>query len=230
MRDSVVFYRSFYEAIKELASDDFKSCVEAIMEYGLNDIEPEAPGIAKAIFTMAKPQIDANNKRYMNGTKGGRPITKSKPIDNQTVTNQKPNNNQTATKPEPKDKENVKVKENVNVKVKENVKVNGNVKEKDNTYSSRFCELWDAYPRRKEKAKAYKCYNARLNDGYSEDELITAVKRYAEQCREQNTEERYIKLPATFLGSNTPFTDFIGDDYEKSLSDHERFMGRWDDV
>ena len=101
MRDSVVFYRSFYEAIKELASDDFKSCVEAIMEYGLNDIEPEAPGIAKAIFTMAKPQIDANNRRYSNGTKGGRPSLK--PNDNQTEPNcdfAKPN---------------VNVNENVNV-------------------------------------------------------------------------------------------------------------------
>lgn len=227
MRDSVVFYRSFYEAIKELGTpEEFRSCVEAIMEYGLNEIEPECSGTPKAIFIMAKAQIDANNKRYDNGRKGGRPVTKPQPTRNQALTNQKPNDNQTVTEPEPKEKENVKENDKVNA----NVKVKENIKEKENTYSSRFCELWDAYPRRKEKAKAYKCYNARLNDGYSEDELITAVKRYAKQCREQNTEERYIKLPATFLGSNTPFTDFLGDNHEKSLTDHERFMGRWDDV
>ena len=95
MRDSFVFYRSFYEAIADLPDADLAACFRAISEYALNDIEPEVPGIEKTVFKMAKPQIDANNKRYMNGTKGGRPITKSKPIDNQTVTNQKPNNNQT---------------------------------------------------------------------------------------------------------------------------------------
>ena len=56
---------------------------------------------------------------------------------------------------------------------------------------------------------AYKAYKARLNDGFSEDELITAVKRYAEECRRQRTEERYIKHCSTFLGVNTPFMDYL---------------------
>ena len=81
MRDSIVFYRSFYEAIKELPPEDFKRTVEAIMEYGLNDTEVDASGVAKAIFVMAKPQIDKNNKRYENGSRGGR-----KPKENQTIT------------------------------------------------------------------------------------------------------------------------------------------------
>lgn len=105
----MVFYRSFYEAIKELSPDDFRDCVEAIMEYGLNDIEPESPGVAKAIFIMAKPQIDANNKRYENGTKGGRPLTKA----NQSITKA----NQSITKPEPKEKVKEKDKEKVNVNI-----------------------------------------------------------------------------------------------------------------
>lgn len=105
MRESVVFYRSFFEAIKELPPEDFKKSVCAIMEYGLNEKEPETTGIEKTIYLLAKPQIDANNRRYLNGTKGGRPKTK-----------QEPNNNQTETKPEPKEKE----KEKVKVKGKDN--------------------------------------------------------------------------------------------------------------
>ena len=65
--------------------------------------------------------------------------------------------------------------------------------------------------RKKEKAKAYRCYKARLADGFSEDELETAVKRYADECKINHTEEKYIKLGATFLGPNTPFTDYLGD-------------------
>ena len=106
MRDSVVFYRSFWEAIEKLSDEDKLKSLNAIIEYGLNGIEPDASGVAAAMFLMAKPQIDANNKRYQNGTKGGRPITKSEP-----------NNNQNITKPEPK--ENVKVNVNVNDKKKD---------------------------------------------------------------------------------------------------------------
>lgn len=187
MRESVVFYRSFYEAIRRLPAEQFKASALAILEYGLDGKEPETDGIERTVFCMAKPQIDANNRRYENGTKGGRPKTKN----NQTET--KDNINE--TKPEPKEKE----------KVKENVK------EKDNTYSCAFEALWAAYPRKKEKANAYKCYKARLADGFSEDELMTAVKRYADECKARGTEARYIKLGATFLGSNTPFMDYLGD-------------------
>ena len=67
------------------------------------------------------------------------------------------------------------------------------------------------YPRKQEKAKAYASYKARLADGFSEDELMTAVKRYADECEARNTEKRYIKLCATFLSANTPFVDYLGD-------------------
>lgn len=102
MRDSMVFYRSFYEAVKDLPPEDFKGAVCALMDYGLDEIVPESTGIEKTIYIMAKPQIDKNNKRYENGKCGGR-----KPSDNQT----KPSDNQMVTKCEP----------NVNVNVNANV-------------------------------------------------------------------------------------------------------------
>lgn len=87
----------------------------------------------------------------------------------------------------------------------------GRREESNNKYMCAFEELWGAYPRKKEKAKAYKCYQARLSDGFSEDELMLAVKRYAQECKAKNTEEQYVKLAATFLGPNTPFVDYLGD-------------------
>lgn len=108
MRDSVVFYRSFYDAIKDLPDADLAISFKAIMEYGLNGVEPDTSGIEKTIYLLTKPQIDANNKRYQNGTKGGRPKTE-----------EKPNHNQAITKPEPKEKE--KVKDKVKEKDKEHI-------------------------------------------------------------------------------------------------------------
>lgn len=119
MRDGIVFYRSFYDAIKELPDAELAKCFKAIMEYGLDGKEPETSGIEKTIYYLVKPQIDANNKRYQNGTKGGRPKTEPEPSDNQTVTKEKPNDNQTVTKPEPKEKVKVKEKDKVKDKDKE---------------------------------------------------------------------------------------------------------------
>ena len=97
--------------------------------------------------------------------------------------------------------------------------------DKNNIYSVHFEELWSAYPRHKEKSKAYKCYQARLKDGFSEEELLTAVKNYAEECKKEHREEKYIKLCATFLGPNTPFVDYLkrgnNDDRGKVERDQE---------
>lgn len=41
MKDSFVFYRSFYEAIKLLNDEQRLKLYEAIFEYALNDIEAE---------------------------------------------------------------------------------------------------------------------------------------------------------------------------------------------
>lgn len=78
-------------------------------------------------------------------------------------------------------------------------------------YMCSFDVLWEAYPRKKEKAKAYECYKARLAEGFSEDELLLAVKRYAQECKAQNIEERYIKHAATFFGDKKAFKEYLGD-------------------
>jgi hypothetical protein len=43
----------------------------AICKYSLNFEDTDLTGISKSIFTLIKPNLDANNKRYLNGTKGG---------------------------------------------------------------------------------------------------------------------------------------------------------------
>ncbi len=112
-RDSFIFYRSFYESIKEIPGEEQLNVYKAITEYALDGIEPKTNGISKAIFTLVKPQIDANTKRYENGKRGGR-----KPKQNQTETKTKPN-----------------VNDNDNV----NVNDNGNVNENENNNASDSC-------------------------------------------------------------------------------------------
>jgi len=95
MRESFVFYKSFYESIKELDPIDQVQIYNAIFEYEFYKIKPELSGVCKSIFTLILPQLEANNKKYENGKKGGRPKkeTKEKPKNNQKETKVKPNVN-----------------------------------------------------------------------------------------------------------------------------------------
>lgn len=77
-RDSFIFYRSFYESLKELPSENQLEIYNAIMEFGFNQNEVELSSLSKAIFTLIKPQLEANYKRFLNGTKAKRKQNRSK--------------------------------------------------------------------------------------------------------------------------------------------------------
>ena len=131
-RDSFIFYGSFYEAISCLDDATRLQCYDAVASYAITGIDPELNGVAKAIFALIKPQIDANNKRYNNGCKGaeygkkgGRPVTKNPIGDNDENpigdTSKNPiGDNDENPKETPNEKENENVNENENEKEKEN--------------------------------------------------------------------------------------------------------------
>ena len=77
-RDSFIFYRSSYEAIKEISEQEQLKVYKAITEYALNQKEIEIEGVSKAIFTLIKPQLDANFQKYLNGKKAKRKQKRSK--------------------------------------------------------------------------------------------------------------------------------------------------------
>lgn len=104
MNDSIVFYRSFAEALSELPPEQYKDAMLAILNYGLDGVEPDqCTGITKVIFALIKPQLDANSKRRENSGKGGRPKSKKpmvldndkteKPMVSTFAQNSKPNVN-----------------------------------------------------------------------------------------------------------------------------------------
>ena len=99
-----------------------------------------------------------------------------------------------------------------NQKPNVNVNANGNVNVNANIYTPEFEEIWSHYPRKKEKAAAYKAYKARRKS-YSDQELDLAVERYAQECRILGTEEKFIKHGATFFGPSLPFTDYLTKDW-----------------
>lgn len=92
-KNSFIFYRSFYEALLPLNEAQKAQLLTSICEYALNLNETEMEPLVKAMFTLIKPQLTANNSKYENGKKGGRPKTKRKPKHNLSETKPKPNVN-----------------------------------------------------------------------------------------------------------------------------------------
>lgn len=146
MRDSFIFYRSFYESIKELPAEQQSEVYTAVFEYSLNQNEIELSGISKAIFTLIKPQLDANLKRYANGSKGGRPKkeeTKTKPKNNQKETKEKANDNEN---------ENENVNNNQNKNIKKGLEFN--LPEEFNNET--FLNTWNEWKQYKAKEHNFK--------------------------------------------------------------------------
>ena len=76
-KESFVFYKSFYDALQDLKEKDRLKVYDAICELALNGNETKLSGLAKTMFTLIKPQLLANTKRYEDGKKGGRPRKKT---------------------------------------------------------------------------------------------------------------------------------------------------------
>lgn len=70
-RDSFIFYRSFYEAIEQASDTDQLQIYRGIAQFALNGTEPEFTGLLQAVWLATKPILEANNRRYGNGCKGG---------------------------------------------------------------------------------------------------------------------------------------------------------------
>lgn len=79
-----------------------------------------------------------------------------------------------------------------------------------------FEEFWSVYPRKEGKGEAYKKYQARLKDGYSEATLLEAANNYAGRCARERTEKKYIKMAKTFLSESVPFMDYVRQEQSQS--------------
>lgn len=113
IRDSFVFYKSFADAISEMPREYQLRAYEVIISYALTgDLPDESePWAVKAIFQVCKANIDANNKRYVDGHKGGRP---KKPVVSESKTSGFETENQWIQNSKPNDNDNVNVNDNVN--------------------------------------------------------------------------------------------------------------------
>jgi len=172
-RDAFVFYRSFSEAISGLPDDARLAVYDAIVGYGLNAEYSTCTNdpVVNGFLCLIKPQIDANNRRYENGCKGGRP-RKADDLKGE----RKPNKNQTETKPKPKEKDKDKDKD------------------KDIIMSD-FDRFWLLYDKKVGKRKTEKLYFELSSK--DREQIFTTLPAYVQAT----PNKKFRKDPATYINN-----------------------------
>lgn len=81
---------------------------------------------------------------------------------------------------------------------------------KRHEYPEEFESFWSAYPRKIGKREAFRNWETRRKrDRISPEDMVKAAQHYAEECRLKGTDIKYIKHPATFLGPNMHFLEYV---------------------
>ena len=123
-RKQFTWYRSYYDALKELPAEEFRDIVLAVCAYALDGEEPELSGVARSIFTLIRPTLEVGRSRAENRSRaeqtsisaeqtGNRPEqTKNKPEQTQNKRKQTENKTEQTRKEKEKEKEREKESEN----------------------------------------------------------------------------------------------------------------------
>lgn len=116
-RKQFTWYRSYYDALKELPAEEFRDIVLAVCAYALDGEEPELSGVARAIFTLIRPTLEvgrskAENRSRAEQTSISAEQTVNRPEQTKNKTEQTQNKRkQTDNKPEQTSKEKEKERE-----------------------------------------------------------------------------------------------------------------------
>jgi hypothetical protein len=123
-RKQFTWYRSYYDALKEIPAEEFRAIVLAVCAYALDGEEPELSGVARAIFTLIRPTLEVGRSKAENRSRaeqtvlsaeqtGSKPEqTKNKPEQTQNKRKQTDNKPEQTRKEKEKEKEREKESEN----------------------------------------------------------------------------------------------------------------------
>lgn len=110
--DGFTFFRSYFEAVSEMDDSVKLEVLTAIITYGLDGIESALSNpISRAIFSIAKPNLDSSRESVISGKRGGRP--KQKPPFSENKNPPFPNSETNKNKKKNKELEEEKEKKDI---------------------------------------------------------------------------------------------------------------------
>ena len=128
-RKQFTWYRSYYDALKEIPAEEFRAIVLAVCAYALDGEEPELSGVARAIFTLIRPTLEVGRSKAENRSRAEQtPLSTEQDSNKRKQTENK--RKQTDNKPEQTRKEKEKEKER---------EVEGEVEREEESENDSYC-------------------------------------------------------------------------------------------
>lgn len=197
-RSQFTFYRSFWEAVKELPPKGRADVICAVCEYVFEEHEQQLAGVSKAIFSLIKPTLDTAARKATNGKLGG----------SKTKANGKQNENE---KEKEKEKEKEEEKE---VEIEKEFYISpplpppsekpktGKVRFEALTGDDGFESFWAAYPKKSgDIREACRLYLDAIDAGATLQQMLNAIAWQKDQDSWLDQGGRYIPSPAKWLAN-----------------------------
>lgn len=219
MRAQFTFYRSFWDAIKELPAKDRTALLSAICEYALDGKEPTLTGIQRSIFTLIKPTLDTSARKADSGRLGG--------------SKREANGKQTGSKPEANAKQTAREKEREVEKEGEREIEIENECSPPIAPKGAFDVFWAEYPKKVGKEAARKAF-AKVKVPI--ETLTAAIQRQKGSDQWTRDNGQYIPNPATWLNQGrwedelTPSATKVSLDYGDRSANIERMRKMLEDA
>lgn len=215
-KKSFVMYASFLEAMKYLNDAEFRECMTMISEYACKGIEEKSssPSV-NIIFEMAKPNLDAANKRYDACVENGKKGAEYGKLGGA------PKGNQNARKKQPlKQPLNVDVEENVNIDVNENEKD----KDKDNVEVNKDADAAGLYTSSSNSIDTSFIDSITLDDSDLEGDMSQSNSGIGVVNTERNETSSYSKGQSVYSSDSSYSGKATGSSATRSRQDKDEGM------
>ena len=179
-RQQFTFYRSYFEALKELPQELRLGALEAVICYALDAVEPQGLSpMQRMAFLLIKPTLDTGRKKALAGTKGAK-VTNSKKAAGTA------NCRQSHGK-----------KENENeVEAEGEIEKEKELEIEDECLWQGFEKFWEMYPLKLGKDQAWEAWQQLRPDG---DEACRVLYQWNNSQRWAREGGRFIPNPVKFL-------------------------------
>lgn len=215
-----VMYKEWEQYFSALDStEDAGRLIKALFAYAARNEEPDFSGNLKMAFMFMKNRIDEDGRKWENKCAANAKNIKKrwkKQDDSEDTDNPTSNDSDDTSSDKIKDENTIEV-----------------------SISEASDKIYSFYPRKEGKAKGYEYIKAYLKNGrnlsnigkvkLNHEQIICAVMNYAMNCRENNTDTKYIQQFSTFMNKT------IIDHLEESREGYEEYMKKtygsdWDKI
>lgn len=226
MKDTIIFYREWWEALKDADERVRLEVYAAIMEYSFAGKLPNLKQNAGTVFALIRPQLDRDAKKYKaqaeNGARGGAPKGNN---------NAKKNNPKTTQKQPKTTQNNPNVDVDVDVDIDVDINPATEVAERARDGVT-FDAFWDAYGYKKDRASAERTWN-RLSQK-DRRAAYDGIEAYRADCQAHDRQMMYAQGYMTHrrwedeVTAQTPPPDGGGD--AESCDKEWQGVCRWRDA